>query len=184
MNLRKDGFLSAFYQLPDGQRCALGQNLCNFPEGTTQFFHGWREVKTVGFVRLKTGVVDESSHIEEAIWEYLGESSSSFNVELLLALLDDGWPYQDAVIFCSQSCEACMNVMAWHQGLSWGYAKDSEDFKKCGTSCRFCAPPERSRYHTEQVGEKLKIIEDIFVDKKGWTIPEGITNTPIFEDRT
>ena len=161
MTLRKDGFLSAFYQLPDGQRSFLDESLCGFPEGTIMSFHGWREIKTTDFVRVKTGVVDESAHVEEWIWEHLAESTSSFNVELLIALLDDGWSYHDAVIFCSQSCEACMNVMAYHQGLSWGYAKDSEDFKKCGTSCRFCAPPERGRYHTETFGDKERIVEDM-----------------------
>lgn len=158
--IRKDGLLSVYYELPDGQRCGMDycqQNgIYQFPEGTLQRFHGWKEVKTHDFALVKTGVVDENSHVEEVVWEPVGSGESSFPVDLVLALIAEGWTYKEAVMFASQSCERCVNAMAWHLGLPWGYSYDSEEYLMCRTTCRHCEEPRRMLY----IQDGSRIVKD------------------------
>lgn len=47
---------------------------------------------------------------------------------------------KDAILIGSVACEACANALAHEYGLSWGYARGSEEWKRARTSCELCRP--------------------------------------------
>ena len=70
-------------------------------------------------------------------------SESSYSDDLVLALVKTGcWDLREAIMIAVRCGARCMNVLAFEHGLSWGYAADSDDAKRCGTSCLFCREPE------------------------------------------
>ena len=66
----------------------------------------------------------------------------------ILAMEKSGdFTLSEAIIVYATACEKCMNVLV-HKYTNGedGYAEYSEEWKKCGTSCKFC--------RTESEGEK------------------------------
>lgn len=62
------------------------------------------------------------------------------NGEILLLMANSGdYTLSEAIIAYSQSCEKCINVL-WHKYTNGqeGYAENSEEWQKCGTSCEWC----------------------------------------------
>jgi hypothetical protein len=65
--------------------------------------------------------------------------TQSFSEDLALALVHTmNWSLRKAILVAALSCERCMNVLANKCGLPWGYAEDSDDYRKSGTQCEFC----------------------------------------------
>lgn len=75
----------------------------------------------------------------------LGASCSTANPELVRALtdhLDPDWKepraLERALFIAAAACGRCMNVLAHMCGLDWGYRIDSDEAKRCKTSCDLC----------------------------------------------
>jgi len=49
---------------------------------------------------------------------------------------------EDSILVAATACEACMNSLAHHYGLGWGYERGSKDWKESGTSCELCETPD------------------------------------------
>ncbi len=66
-------------------------------------------------------------------------ANCSWSEDLVLKIANSGdYTLGEAIIISASSCERCMNALAHKYGLDWGYEEGSEDWEKCGTSCRFC----------------------------------------------
>lgn len=44
----------------------------------------------------------------------------------------------DALAIASTACERCMNILAYDNGLKWGYSHKSKEADKANTSCELC----------------------------------------------
>ncbi len=44
----------------------------------------------------------------------------------------------NAIKIAANSCERCMNFLAYKYGLDWGYKEGFDEWAKCGTRCSFC----------------------------------------------
>jgi len=64
--------------------------------------------------------------------------NQGWSEDLALALVKKGLTLSEAILVAASSCERCMNTLAHECGLDWGYPHKSEEWQKCGTSCRFC----------------------------------------------
>ena len=62
------------------------------------------------------------------------------NQDVILAMVNSGdYSLSEALMLWSQSCERCMNVLAYkYLDGKDGYAEYSDDWKKCNTVCDFC----------------------------------------------
>lgn len=70
-----------------------------------------------------------------------GKSSWSEDLVLAMATGSNGgkkFKLSDAILIGSQSCERCMNALAYHYGLSWGYPEGSDQWIKSNTKCDMC----------------------------------------------
>lgn len=82
-------------------------------------------------------------------WEANGSrlmaaGSFPFSEDLALAIANSKlYSLGDAILIASQCCERCMNVLANHFGLTWGYSEDSDDARQARTSCQFCTNDKR-----------------------------------------
>lgn len=59
---------------------------------------------------------------------------------ILLAMANSGdYTLEEAMIAYSEACEKCANVL-WHKYTNGqeGYPEGSEEWNKCGTSCKWC----------------------------------------------
>lgn len=66
-------------------------------------------------------------------------ANSGWQQSLALAITNSGdYTLGEAIIISATSCERCMNALAEKYGLDWGYPEGSEEWQKCGTSCKFC----------------------------------------------
>lgn len=64
------------------------------------------------------------------------------NEDVIIAMVNSGdYTLSEAIVLWSQSCERCMNVLAYkYLNGKDGYAERSEEwYSACGTSCRFCS---------------------------------------------
>ena len=67
------------------------------------------------------------------------EGNRGFSEDLVTAMVRNAdWDVGDAIMVAAQSCERCMNVLASHYGLDWGYKFSSKEYQECGTSCTMC----------------------------------------------
>lgn len=66
------------------------------------------------------------------------------NQEVIIAMVNSGeYSLSEALALWSQSCERCMNVLAYkYTDGKDGYAEHSEEWEKCNTVCRFCEDEE------------------------------------------
>jgi len=65
--------------------------------------------------------------------------NSSYSPDLVMAIVKSGdYDYCEAQIIASQSCERCMNALAYKYGLDWGYPEYSLNWYETGTECDFC----------------------------------------------
>lgn len=72
---------------------------------------------------------------------FAGGSTWSEDLVLAMATGANGgrkFKLSDAILIGSQSCERCMNALAHHYGLPWGYPEGSDQWKKCNTQCEMC----------------------------------------------
>jgi hypothetical protein len=65
---------------------------------------------------------------------------STWNQETVLAMANSGdYSLKEAIIIYATACERCMNVLIHkYTNRTDGYEEYSEEWKKCGTSCKFC----------------------------------------------
>jgi len=70
----------------------------------------------------------------------IAAGESTWSEDLALAIANSGdYRLGDAILISANSCERCMNALAYQYGLTWGYPEYSEEWKKCNTSCDFCS---------------------------------------------
>lgn len=62
------------------------------------------------------------------------------NQDVIMAMVNSGdYTLSQALMLWSQSCERCMNVIAYkYLNGADGYEEHSEEWKRCGTVCKFC----------------------------------------------
>lgn len=85
-------------------------------------------------------------HLWPKKWEGCGarevfSGHSTWNNEkTILAMVNSGdFTLSEAIIVYAESCERCMNSLIFkYTNGEDGYAEYSEEWKKCGTSCKFC----------------------------------------------
>ena len=69
----------------------------------------------------------------------VGSFTATYPIDLVIAIYQDGgYTWDQAVILVANSCEKCMNALAYQYGLDWGYPLYSKDWHNCGTSCFHC----------------------------------------------
>lgn len=79
-----------------------------------------------------------------------GSFTSTYPIDLVIAIYSDGgYTWDESVILVANSCDRCMNALAYQYGLSWGYPKGSCSWEKCGTACRHCVENYDATYHTK-----------------------------------
>ena len=62
------------------------------------------------------------------------------NQDVILAMANSGdYTLAEAIALYASCCERCTNVLAYkYLNGKDGYAEYSDEWKKCGTSCRYC----------------------------------------------
>jgi hypothetical protein len=119
---------------------------CDHPERYIRETFGWidpiegRECMQCGGTQQRTRGQEWPETWEAYGSRSIGAMEMGWNEELALGLVSKGFSLSEAIIACATCCERCMNVMAHECGLEWGYALESEEYEKCGTSCKFCKP--------------------------------------------
>ena len=64
---------------------------------------------------------------------------SGWSEDLVLAMTNSGkYKLSEAILVAATACERCMNALACAYGLDWGYAADSDNYRKSRTSCEHC----------------------------------------------
>lgn len=91
------------------------------------------EVRTTFMIRTPKGC------------KVIATPTSTVSPELVRALTNKIDPYwkdprslEKALQIAAMACERCMNILANACGLDWGYAPDSPQAEKCGTTCDLC----------------------------------------------
>ena len=69
------------------------------------------------------------------------------NEKIILAMANSGdYTLSQAIAIYANSCERCTNVLAYNYlNGEDGYEEFSEEWKKCGTVCRFCKEIENEK---------------------------------------
>jgi len=84
----------------------------------------------------------EKKHHTEKTFNHLVDFNTHIgggNQDVIMAMVNSGdYTLSQALVLWSQSCERCMNVLAYNYGCNDGYAEFSEEWKKCNTVCKFC----------------------------------------------
>lgn len=68
------------------------------------------------------------------------DGNMGWSPALVTELVKHGADIMDAIVYAAVCCERCWNVAAFQCGLPDGYAKDSPEYAKAGTSCELCVP--------------------------------------------
>lgn len=120
---------------------------CKHPRKYIVPTYGWidgivgRECKLCHGTQLK-----KKWHLWPKKWDAYGSrevfaANSTWNDEnTVLAMVNSGdFTLSEAIIVYAGSCERCLNVLAYkYTNGEDGYAEYSDEWKKCGTSCKFC----------------------------------------------
>jgi hypothetical protein len=64
--------------------------------------------------------------------------TSSYPADIVEALVRSGCPLEESIEHVVDLCERCTNALTYELGLVGGYSKDSDEFKKCPSSCSNC----------------------------------------------
>jgi hypothetical protein len=126
---------------------------CMHPKKEIRPTGGWvegsvgRECKLCGGTQVKEWQEEwESEWDSGSCHPHIG-FESSWSSDAVLAIANSGdYSLGDAIIIYATSCERCMNVLCHtykvpsykDKNVIDGYAEGSEEWLKCGTSCRFC----------------------------------------------
>jgi len=119
---------------------------CDHPDEHVAATGGWvdgvegRECNACGGTQMRNTGQEWPEKWEAYGSRSLGAMEMGWSEDLALGLVDKGFTLGNAIIVAATSCERCMNTLAYECGLDWGYQEGSEDWEKCGTSCRFCKP--------------------------------------------
>lgn len=131
-NIDKSKLLTLWYENDKGEKfvpqnldCPDDMPIDKYPYQVSQFP---TELKTT-YLRCYDGKSEE-----------VAEGTSGWSEDLVLAMTNSGdYSLSESILIAAQSCERCMNALAYKYGLDWGYPEGSEEWEKCGTSCDFCA---------------------------------------------
>jgi len=86
--------------------------------------------------------------------------NSSYSPDLVMAIVKSGdYDYCEAQIIASQSCERCMNALAYKYGLDWGYPEHSLEWYESRTECNFCK---------DDINTSVPISEDLPKNASEW----------------
>lgn len=87
---------------------------------------------------LEARMITETCYGRDGKQVYVGHST--WPVSLVDAMVRSGdYCSDEAALIAGEMCERCMNVAGHRYGLAWGYAEDSPAYRRCNTSCHFCA---------------------------------------------
>lgn len=89
----------------------------------------------------------EKRHHTEKTYNHLMDCSTHIgggNQDIIMAMVNSGdYTLSQALMLYSQSCERCMNVLAYrYLNGADGYEEFSDEWKKCNTVCKFCESEE------------------------------------------
>lgn len=71
--------------------------------------------------------------------ELIATTTSTWPPDLVLAMTNSGdYSLPDSILICANTCERCLNSLAFKYHLKWGYSEYSEEWKKSKASCEFC----------------------------------------------
>jgi hypothetical protein len=130
MRIEKQMLCELWYENEDGEKFIpnYGENFGNPPLG---YFYQHGQFPTIlrhSILKIENG----SSHEIMA-------AEMSWSEDLVLSMANSGkWKLREAILIAANACERCMNSLAHEYGLNWGYAEFSDEWEKCGTTCRFC----------------------------------------------
>ena len=64
--------------------------------------------------------------------------TSTWDEDLVLALVRDGYRLRDSILIVATMCERCNNAAAYDHGLKYGYPRGSAQWHKANTVCEHC----------------------------------------------
>lgn len=118
---------------------------CNHPRKSIKPTYGWIDGIVGRRCNLCGGTQTKKKwSLWPKKWEGYGSReivsfNSGWSQDLVLAMANSKeYTLGEAIIIAARSCERCMNALAHKYSLDWGYEEHSEDWEKCGTSCKFC----------------------------------------------
>lgn len=120
---------------------------CKHPRKYIIPTYGWKDGIIGRECKLCHGTqVKKKWHFWPKKWDACGareifSGHSSWNNEkTILAMVNSGdFTLSEAIIVYAESCERCMNALIFkYTNGEDGYAEYSEEWQKCGTSCKFC----------------------------------------------
>lgn len=138
---------------------------CHHPEGDLRKTYGWidgvegRECVQCGGTQIRNTGEPWPKEWESGRSVPIMEGSCGWSPDLALAMARPstqeaqeaasrhGKPLrpmaiEDAIMVAAVACEACMNSLAHHYGLGWGYKRGSKDWEESGTQCELCETPD------------------------------------------
>jgi hypothetical protein len=118
---------------------------CKHPRKYIRPTYGWIEGIVGRECKMCHGTQTKKKwHLWPRKWDGYGSReivafNSGWSESLVLAMVNSGdYTLSEAIIIAARCCERCMNALAYKYGLDWGYEEYSEEWQKCGTSCKFC----------------------------------------------
>jgi hypothetical protein len=91
-----------------------------------------------GFIYQHSVDANEVRHTIRTSEGLLYSSNNSWNVSIVEQMVKSGdYKLIDAILIVSVFCERCSNAAAYDYKL-YGYSRNSEEFKRCNTSCDYC----------------------------------------------
>jgi hypothetical protein len=139
---------SSLYIIPE-----INVRNCKHPAKHIKSTGGWidgslgRECKLCGGTQVKEWTEEWAREWDSGKCVPWMGGNSSWSEDLVMNIANSGdYKLGDAIIIAATCCERCLNVLCYNYKVPSydnpdiidGYAEGSEEWKKCGTSCRFC----------------------------------------------
>ena len=85
-------------------------------------------------------ILEKKHHTEKTYNHMFDVNYNIGDEDVIMAMVNSGdYTLSQALMLWSQSCERCMNVLAFkYLDGKDGYPEHSNEWKKCNTVCRFC----------------------------------------------
>ncbi len=91
--------------------------------------------------QFPTQLTDNCLRCDDGKSTQVFRGEKGWSSDLALAMTNSGdYELWQAILIGANSCERCMNALAYHYGLKWGYPEYSEQWQRCSTSCDYCNP--------------------------------------------
>lgn len=136
-------------------------NECVHPKKYINNTHGWvdgiegRECLSCGGTQTKEIFFIKPKWLPSFLWpnirkpwpkkwdghgsRKLAHFESGWSEDLVLSMANSGeFKLSEAILIAANSCERCINALAYKYKVGWGYCEGSEDWHLANTSCIFC----------------------------------------------